>query len=168
MNGREIRVYCGVDPEKGEAGVTLAEDTDAFEITQCLRKIEGAAVLGDHKGAGREKRSGAKKGEDAVIFIDSSVRRIEENDVEKSACRSVFRGEALQSPQSVELENSRAAENAERIEILLNEGGSGRMVFDEHRFSGTATEGFDADGAGAGEDVEEAATGDAFSQDVEK
>jgi hypothetical protein len=168
MNGRRVRVDCRARAEEGEAGIALTKHADTLQLTERLRKIEGAAVLGDHKGAGREKRSGAKKGEDAAIFIDSSVRRIEENDVEKSACRSVFRGEALQSPQSVELENSRAAENAERIEILLNEGGSGRMVFDEHRFSGTATEGFDADGAGAGEDVEEAATGDAFSQDVEK
>jgi hypothetical protein len=42
------------------------------------------------------------------------------------------------------------------------------MVFDKHDFSGTAAERFDADGAGAGEDVQEAAAGDAFSEDIEE
>jgi len=42
------------------------------------------------------------------------------------------------------------------------------MIFDKHDFSGTATERFDADGASAGEHVEKAAAGNAFSQDVEK
>jgi hypothetical protein len=80
----------------------------------------------------------------------------------------VFRGEALQAPQGIELENARASADAQRIEILLNKNGSGRMIFDEHDFCGTATERLDAHGASAGEDVEEAAAWDAFSQDIEK
>jgi hypothetical protein len=168
MNGRRIRVYCGANPEKGETGVALAEHANTLQLTDCLRKIESAAVLGDDESARREKRSGAKKGEDAAVFVGVGVRRVEENDVERSACGSVFRGEALQAPQRVELENSCASANAEGIEILLNESGSGRMILEEHNLSGAATERFDADGAGAGEDVEKAAAGDAFSQDVEK
>ena len=167
MNRRRIRVYCGASPEEGETGVALAEHADTLQLTECLRKIESAAVFGDHKGAGREKRSGAEKGEDAAVFVGGSVRRIEEN-VEWSACGNVFRGDALQAPQHVELENPYATANAEGIEILLNESGGRRMVFDEHDFSSTAAERFDADGASAGEEVEEAAAGDAFSQDVEK
>jgi len=66
----------------------------------------------------------------------------------------VFRGDALQAPQHVELENPYATANAEGIEILLNESGGRRMVFDEHDFSSTAAERFDADGASAGEEVE--------------
>ena len=42
------------------------------------------------------------------------------------------------------------------------------MIFDEHDFSGTAAERFNADGASAGEDVEEAAARDAFGQDIEE
>jgi len=42
---------------------------------------------------------------------------------------------ALQAPQHVELENPYATANAEGIEILLNESGGRRMVFDEHDFS---------------------------------
>ncbi len=125
-------------------------------------------MFGDNQAAWCKKRCGAKKGEHAAIFIGSSVRRIEENDVERNAGGRVFRAEALQAPQRVELENACASTDAERIKILLNEGGSGRMVFDEHNFTGTATKRFDADGASAGEEVEEAAAGDASSQDVEK
>ena len=42
------------------------------------------------------------------------------------------------------------------------------MIFDEYDFGGTAAERFDADGAGAGEHVEEAATGDASREDIEE
>ncbi len=168
MNGRRIRVYRGARPEKGETRVALAEHPDTRQLTECLRKIEGAAVLGDHQGAGREKRSGAKKGEDAPVFLGGGIRGIEKNDVERSVCRSVFRGEALQAPQGVELENPCATAYAKGIEILLNKAGSGRMVFDEYDFSGTAAQRFDADGASAGEDVEEAASGDASSEDIEE
>jgi|SRR5208282_4777585 len=168
MNGRGIRVYRGASPEKGETGVALTEHANTLQLTECLRKIESAAVFGDDKSTRCEKRSGAKKGEDAAVFFGVGVRRIEENDIEWSACGSVFRGEALQAPQRVEFENSRASTNAEGIEILLNESGRGRMILEKHDFSGAATERFDADGARTRKDVEEAAAGDAFSQDVEK
>ena len=56
MNGRRIRVYCGASPEKGETGVALAEHADTLQLTECLRKIESAAVLGDDESAqAREK-----------------------------------------------------------------------------------------------------------------
>jgi hypothetical protein len=168
MNGRRIRVYCGASPEKGETGVALTKHANTLQLTECLRKIESAAVLGDDESARREKRSGAKKGEDAAVFVSVGVRRVEENDVKCSGSGSVFRGEALQAPQRIALENSCASANAEGIEILLNESGSGRMILEEHNFSGAAAERFDADSAGAGENVEKAAAGDAFSQDIEE
>jgi len=168
MNGRGIRVYCGASTEERETRVYLTKDTDAFEITQRLRKIKGAAVLGDNEAAWCKKRGGAKEGKYATVFVGGSVRGIEENDVEKSAFGKVLRSEALEAPQRVELENSCASLDAEGIEILLNESGSGRMILDEHGFGGTATEGFDADCTRASEDVEEATAGDAFSEDIEE
>ena len=42
------------------------------------------------------------------------------------------------------------------------------MVFDEDYFCCAAACGFDTDGAGAGEDVEETRTGDVGTEDVEK
>ncbi len=125
-------------------------------------------MLGDDESSRREKWNGSKKGEDAPVFVGGGVRRIEKNDVERSVCGSVLRGETLQAPQGVELENPCATANTERIDILLNESGSGRMVFDEYGFCCTAAERFDADGARAGEHVEEAASGDAFREDIEE
>ena len=42
------------------------------------------------------------------------------------------------------------------------------MIFDEDYVGGAATEGFDADGAGAGEDVEKSGAYDAGAEDVEE
>jgi len=112
MNGRRVRVYCGLDLEKGEAGIALTKHADTFQLTECLRKIEGAAVLGDHEGAGRKEWSGAKEGKYAAVFFGGSIRRIEENDIERSACRSVLRREAPQATQGVELENARGSVDA--------------------------------------------------------
>lgn len=125
MNGRRVRVDCGARAEEGDAGIALTKHADTFQLTECLRKIEGAAVLGDNEAAWCKKRSGGKEGKDAAVFVNGGIRRIEENDVERSACRSVLRSEALQAPQRVELENACVPTNAERIEILLNESGGG-------------------------------------------
>ena len=42
------------------------------------------------------------------------------------------------------------------------------MIFDEGYVGGAAAEGFDSDGAGAGEDIEEAGADYARAEDVEK
>src|SRR5450432_2823512 len=42
------------------------------------------------------------------------------------------------------------------------------MIFDEGGVSGAAAKGFDADGSGAGEDVEEAGAGNAATEHVEE
>ena len=111
MNGSRIRVYCGARPEKGETRVALAEHADTLEPAERFRKIESAAMLGDDESSRREKWNGSKKGEDAPVFVGGGVRRIEKNDVERSVRGSVFRGEALQAPQGVELENPCATAN---------------------------------------------------------
>jgi len=58
--------------------------------------------------------------------------------------------------------------NFERVEILADEFCGGRVIFDEGYVGGTAAEGFDADGTGAGEDVEEAGAYYAGTEDVEE
>jgi len=42
------------------------------------------------------------------------------------------------------------------------------MIFDEHDRGGSAAKCFDAHGAGAGKDIEEAAAGEAFGENVEE
>ena len=53
-------------------------------------------------------------------------------------------------------------------EILADEFCGGRVIFEEGYVGGAAAEGFDAYGAGAGEDVEEARAYDAGAEDVEE
>jgi len=119
MSGRRIRVYCRARPEEGETRVALAEHANTLELAERLRKIESAAVLGDDESARREKRSRAKEGENAAVFFSVGVRRIEKDNIERNACGKVFRGEALQGPQGVELQNPYATLYAKGIEILL-------------------------------------------------
>ena len=168
MSRGRVGVDRVANTEKGKAGVALAQHPDAFKKAERLRKLERAAMLCDDEGPGREEWSGAEKCEDAVVFFGSGIRGIEKNDVERKASWTVFRSEALQSPQSVELQDSRAAADAKGIEVFLNEGGGRRMIFDKDGFGGAATERFDADGAGPREKIEEAAAGDAFGENVKK
>jgi len=137
-------------------------------MTENFRKLKGAAVLSDNQGPERKERSGTKKCESAAVFVGGRIRRIEENNVERRACRSAFRSEALQATQGVELQDSRAASDAEEIEIFLNERGSRWMIFDEHGFDSAAAERFDADGTSPCKDIKEAAAGDALGENVEE
>ncbi len=80
----------------------------------------------------------------------------------------MFGGEALKATKGVEPQYLCAATDAEGIEVLLNENGGRRMIFDKDNFRSTAAERFDAYSAGPCEEIEEAATGDAFGDDVEE
>ena len=137
-------------------------------MTENFRKLKVAAMLGNNQRPGREERSGTKKCEYAAIFVSGRIRRIEENDVERRVGGSVFRSEALQATQSVELQDPRAAANTERIEVFLYERGGRWMIFDEHDFDSAPAERFDTDGAGPCKDIQESATGDAFGKNVEE
>jgi len=161
-------VYCGANAEEGEAGVALAQHANTFETTERLWKLGGAPVLGDYKGARRKERSGTEKCEDAAVFVGSGIRGIKENDIECRAGGSMFRCEELQGASSVKLQDSCSAADAEGIEVLLNESGSRRMIFDEDGFRCTAAQRLDANGAGTREDIKEAAGRNAFGDNVEE
>jgi hypothetical protein len=168
MSRRRVGVDRGIDAKEGKAGVALTLHSDTFEMTEHLRKLKSAAVFSDNEGARRNEGSGAKKCEDAAVFVGGSIGRVKENDVERRAGGRVFRGEALQATEGIEFEDSRTAADAEGIEIFLNERSGRRMIFDEHGFGGAAAERFDANGAGPREEIEEAATRDAFGENIKK
>jgi len=161
-------VDCSANAEKRKAGIAMTQHPEASEMTERLRKLKVAAVLCNNQGPGREERSGTKKCEYAVVFVGGRIRRIEENNVETRASGSVFRGEALQATQGVEFQDSRAAEDAERIEIFLDEHGGRQVIFYKDGFDCTAAERFDADGAGPCKDIKEAAAEDALGENVEE
>ena len=168
MTGRRLGVDRLTRAKEGETGIALPEDADKVKLAEYFPKTEGAAVFCDDEPARRQKRSASKKIKNAMVLLGGGIGRIEENDVEQAAERSVFRGKALQASQGVELQNPRAPANAQGIEILLNERSCGRMIFDEYSFGGTTAERFDSHRAGAGEYIEEAAAGNLFSQNIKE
>src|SRR5258708_1888923 len=58
--------------------------------------------------------------------------------------------------------------NIERCEIFADEADGFRMMFHEGDKCGAATDGFDTDGAGAGEKIEEAGAVDTRAENIEK
>ena len=53
-------------------------------------------------------------------------------------------------------------------EIFADEADSGGMIFYEDGRNGSAADGFDTDGAGSGEQIEETRAFDAWAEDVEE
>lgn len=158
----------GLVLEEAEGGVALAEDASLHEAADALGELEGAAVLGDDEAALAEKWGGAEEAEDAVVLRFFGVGRVDEDEIEWGVGRFVLVGDFLEGAEGVEGEDLRAAGDCERCEVATNQDSGGGVVFDEDDFEGAAAESFDADGAGAGEDIEEAGARDVGTEDVEE
>ena len=124
MIGSSVGVDRLSRAKEGEAGIALAENAHKVQLAEYFPKTEGAAVLRDHKRTRSKKRSSSKKIKNAAVLLGGGVRRIKENDIERAAGRSVFRGEPLQASQRIELENPRAPANVQGIEVPLDERGN--------------------------------------------
>jgi len=160
--------FGGLVLEEAEGGVALAEDASLQEAADALGEIEGAAVLGDDEAALAEKWGGAEEAEDAVVLRFFGVGRVYESEIEWGVGRFVLVGDFLEGAEGVEGEDLRAAGDCEGFEVATDQDSGGGVVFDEDDFEGAAAEGFDANGAGASEDVEEARAGDVGAEDVEE
>ena len=125
-------------------------------------------MLEDDEGVGSEEIGGGEEFECAGVIDVSGVGRIDENEIEWRSGRSVARGEFLEGGEGVGGEDGVAGGDFERVEILADEFCGGRVIFDKGNMGGAAAEGFDADGAGAGEDVKETRAYDAGAEDVEE
>ena len=158
----------GLVLEKAEGGVALAEDAGLQEAADALGEIERAAMFGDYEAALAEEWGGAKEAEDASVLIFFGVGRVDENEIEWRVRGLVAGGDLLEGAEGVEGEDLRSAGDCERFEIAADERGGGGVIFDEDGFDGAAAEGFDSNGAGAGEDVEETRAGDVGAEDVEE
>src|SRR6266852_5749250 len=77
-------------------------------------------------------------------------------------------GEFFERAEGVDGEDMGSAGDRERFEIAADQDCGGGVVLDEHYFCCTTANRFDANGAGAGEDVEEARTADVGTEDVEE
>ncbi len=77
-------------------------------------------------------------------------------------------GEHGEAAKSVDGEHGHAGVDAQEFKVAANEGGGGGVIFDKDDFGGTTAKGFDADGAGSGEEIDESRTGYVGGQHVEK
>ncbi len=161
-------VLGGLVLEEAEGGVALAEDAGLQEAADALGQIERAAMLGDYEAALTERWGGAEEAEDTVVLIFFRVGRIDEDEIERGVGGLVAGGEFFERAEGVDGEDMGSAGDRERFEIAADQDCGGGVVLDEHYFCCTTANRFDANGAGAGEDVEEARTADVGTEDVEE
>jgi hypothetical protein len=154
--------------EEAEGGVALAEDASLEKAADAVGELESAAVLGDYEAALTEKWGGAEEAEDAVVLRFFGVGRVDEDEIEWGVGRFVLVGDFLEGAEGVEGEDLGSAGDCEGFEVAANQDSGGGVVFDEDDFEGAAAEGFDANGAGAGEDIEKAGARDVGAEDVEE
>ena len=133
-------------------------------------ELAPGGVFGDHQGVGREERlvgGASEEAEGLGVGVFEIVGWVEVDEV--GGLRGEEFGEALE-------ELSRAAVfhgvggcwDFEGGEIGTESFQGRDGVLAEEDMGGAAAEGFDADGAGAGVKVEEAAAGEAWGEDVEE
>jgi len=96
------------------------------------------------------------------------VGGIDEYEIERRRGRSVAGGKFLEGGEGVGGEDGGAGGDLEGVEILADEFCGGRVIFDKGYIRGAAAEGFDAYGACAGKDVEEAGAYNARAENVEE
>ena len=160
--------FGGLVLEEAEGGVALAEDASLQESADAVGELEGAAVLSNDEAALAKKWGEAEEAEDAVVLRFFGIGRVDEDEIEWGVGRFVLVGDFLEGAEGVEGEDLGSVVDCQRFEITADQDGGGGVVFDEDDFEGAAAERFNADGAGAGKDIEEAGTGDVGAEDVEE
>jgi len=154
--------------KKREGGVALLEDAGAAELAELFGEVEFVVMLEDDERVWSEKIGGREKFEGAGVVGGGGVRRVDEDVVDLRAGRFLAGSQHFEATESVDAEDGGAARDFERVEIVANQFCGGRVVFDEGYVGGAAAEGFDAYGAGTGEDVDEARPYDSGAEDVEE
>jgi len=146
----------------------LFEDAGAAEAVELFGELEFVVMLEDDEGVMGQEIGGGEKFEGASVIDMVGVGGIDENEIEWRSGRSVAGGEFLEGGEGIGGEDGVARSDLERVEILADEFCGGRVIFDEGNVGGAAAESFNADGAGAGEDVEKARADNAGAEDIEK
>lgn len=125
-----------------------------------------AAVLGDDEGVGSEEgfaAGAAEEAEGGLVLVGGLVGWVEVDDFDGGSF-----GEALEEGSSASVFEGVAVGDLEGGEVGA-EGGQGEVgVFRKPDVGGSAGDGLDADGSGAGVKIDKAAGGDAWRDDVEE
>lgn len=160
---------CGVVTAiKSESRVPLAQQANALENAERFGEIERFAMFDNDDGGGGEKAGRGEIFQHARIIACGCVGRVDKHIVILVTAGFELRFQSFETAKGVSTEDRRVRGNFQRSEIFVDERDAGRVIFDECCVSGAATQGFYADGAGAGEDIEEARAGNSRAKDVEK
>ncbi len=146
----------------------MFEDADALERGEFFGEFEFAGVLGDDDGVLVYEGGIAEKIHDAEIFVSGGVRGIEEDEVVSEIAVFLALFELFKGAVGIHLQDGGAFADFQGFEIVADELGGGCVIFDEEDALRAAAEGFNADGAGAGEEVEEVGAWDSGGENVEE
>lgn len=163
-----VSAAAGLAAEEGQGGVAVADCADLVERADLLGEGEDAAVLGDDDGVPGQERASAEKFENAVVFGGGGVGRVEEDVSELRRRFALARGKSFESAECVDGKNGGSPANIEAREIGFDERDGRAVRFDEGGGGGSAADGFDADGSGAGEEIEEVPAFKVGTEDVEE
>jgi hypothetical protein len=137
-------------------------------VIELFGELEFVVMLKDDQGVGSEEIGGGEKFEGAGVVDVGSIGGIDEYEVETRSGGSAARGELLEGGMGVGGEDGEAGRDFEGVEILADQFCGGGVILYEGYLGGAAAKGFDADGAGAGEQIEKAGAYDAGTEDVEE
>jgi hypothetical protein len=135
-----------------------------LETVKDFRQIDAGAVLDDDDSARSDQVGFIEKfkGADVVVFF--IVRRIEKNKIGHQMASGKF----LQAADGVGFDYFGGGKHLQRFEILLDELYGGCVGLDEDDLFCAAANRFDADGAGAGEKIDEERVVHRGAEDVEQ
>lgn len=148
---------------EGQAGVALFVDSGAGQGAVAVGELEGGfgGVFGYDEGAGGEHGLAAEEAEGLGVGFFVVVGGVEEDEVDRLR-------ETLEQRHHAAVFEGVATGDFEVLQVGA-EGFEGRTaVLGEVDVSGSAADGFEAHGSGAGEEVYETAAGDARREDIEQ
>jgi len=120
----------------------------------------------DESAGGEQARGGgaAKQAENLLVFVSRFIGWIEVDDV----LRASLLREAVECAEGGAFVEHEVARDAEELEVGADGFDGGGCVLSEVDVERAAGDGFDANGTGAGVEVDEARAGDARADDVEE
>jgi hypothetical protein len=148
--------------------VALFEDADAFQRGEFFGEFEFSSVFGDDDGVGVYEGSVAEEIHNAEIFLGGRVRGIEEHEIVREIAVFLALFQLFEGAMGIHLQDGGAFADLQGFEIIADEFRGGGVIFYEEDVFGAAAQGFNADGAGAGEKIEEAGARDSGGENVEK
>ena len=161
---------CGGAGVEAEGGVALLDQAGVREGAETGGEWGFGAVLGDDQSVGGEDLAAtgaAEEVEGELVLGGGLGGRVEEDHVDGVGELGGF-GETLEQSAGAAVFDGEGFGDFEGGEVGAQGGEGGGGVLGEPDVGGAAAERLDADGSGAGVEIEETAVGDTRGEDVEE